>query len=138
MKPFFMFLISLCASGVRAQDSFTLPPNAMGNPDYLERMKVKDTSRRLSEKEKHQLCRLFAKVSVRAAREYDQDFLLNTDAPIYRLLVANFPEVASRQSEGGIFLGEITSFFNSLPEYRGDVIQVLREGISRKYCKKEG
>lgn len=131
-------IILLFAGQVNAQESFRLPNNPKGIViDYLTAMKVKDPSRRLSEAEKHELCRLFVKAYVMSIRKHRQDYSINTGAPIYRLLVTNFPEVASREGEGKsiIFLGAITGFFNSLPEYRSDVVQVLRQGINGEYCK---
>ena len=103
---------------------------------YLEDLKVKDSSRQLSEKEKHELCRLFVKAYVVSIRDHGQDSLLNTTAPVFRLLAANFPNVKARAGEGGsvIFLAAITKFFNSSSEYRTDVLEVLRQGIAKKHC----
>ena len=132
-----LFLL-LCVQPVWAQESFKLPPkNNKPVVDYLVNLKVKDTSRRLTESERHDLCRLFVKAYVNSIREHRQDFLLNSGAPVYRLLVTNFPEVAARLREGGsvIFLGSITRFFNSLPDYRKDVEQILRDDINSKHCK---
>jgi hypothetical protein len=138
MKVILLLLSLLFAYQVSAQESFRFPANPKGMPvDSLANMKVKDPSRRLSEMEKHDLCRMFVKAYVICVRKHRQDYLLPSGTPIYRLLVANFPEVAAREGEGGsmIFLGAITHFFNALPAYRGDVDQVLREGIDRAHCK---
>jgi hypothetical protein len=138
MKVVLLLLSLLFASQVTAQESFKLPPNPKGMVvDYLDNMKIKDPSRRLSDTEKHNLCRLFVKVYVTNIRKHHQDYYLFTGAPVYRLLVTNFPEVVAREGEGGsiIFLGAITNFFNALLAYRADVEQVLREGIDRRHCK---
>lgn len=135
---FFLLLVLLAASEVCAQETFKLPPNPKGIiVEYLEKMKVKDVSRRLTEREKHELCRLLVKAYVISIREHRQDYYLTSGAPLYRLLVTNFPSISAREGEGGaiIFLGAITSFFNTLPEYRNDVIQVMREDIRRQHCK---
>ena len=139
LRAILILLVFACASGVCcAQETFNLPPNAESPPVYyLERMKVQDTSRRLSDREKRELCRLFVRAYVISVRKHGQDYLLKTDTPIYRLLVANFPGVAAREAEGGssIFLAPITKFFNAQPDYRRDVVQVMRQGISRKNCE---
>jgi hypothetical protein len=138
MRVIILLLSLLFTLQVSAQESFKLPANPKGMAvDYLANMKVKDPSRRLNETEKRELCRLFVKTYVISIRRHRQDYLLNTGAPIFILLVTNFPEVAAREGEGGsiIFLGAITHFFNALPAYRGDVEQVLREGIDRRHCK---
>jgi hypothetical protein len=73
---------------------------------------------------------------VAAARQSSQDSLLGPGVPIYQLLKANFPEVAKREGEGGIFVGSITRFLNTLPEYKKDVETELRRG-PLKTCKKD-
>jgi hypothetical protein len=131
-------LLLFCARQVvSAQEVFRFPQNPKTLPvNYLENWRVKNPSRRLSEKEKHDLCRMFVTAYVITVRKYKMDYLLNTGLPLIRLLAANFPDIKSRMGEGGmiIFMGAITSYFNSLPEYRNDVLQVLRHGISRKNC----
>jgi hypothetical protein len=139
MRVVFVLLLLLlsCAGETFAQDSFRFPANFGGVPtEYLEGLKVRDTSRRLTDRERHELARLFAKAYVLSVRNHRQDFLLKTSTPIYSLLAANFPEVRKREGERGsiIFLGSVTKFFNSLPEYRGDVLQVLREGRDQRHC----
>jgi hypothetical protein len=138
MKVVVLLAVFLSASAARGQETFRLPQNLKGFAvEYLEKMKVSDISRQLTESEKHDLSRLFVKAFVISIRRHGQDYTLRTGTPIYRLLVANFPSVSSREGEGGaiIFLGAITSFFNALPEYRGDVVRVLREDIGRKNCR---
>ncbi len=138
MRIIFFLLILLFTSQVNAQETFKLPPNPRGIVvDYLAKMKVKDPSRRLNEAEKHEICRLFVKAYVMSIRKHRQDYSLSTGTPIYRLLVTNFPGVASREGEGKsiIFLGAIAGFFNSLPDYRSDVVQLLRQGVNAGYCK---
>jgi len=133
-------LIILCsAATVIAKDVFTLPDNPKGIVvDYLEALKIEDPARQLKESEKHELSRMFIKAYTIAVRKNRQDHLLRTSAPVYRLLVTNFPELKAQEGEGGsvIFLGAITSFFNKSPEYRPDVLQVLRRGVSRQYCNR--
>ena len=138
LKGVILLLLLFFARGVSAQENFRFPAKFDGIPvDYLERMKVSDTSRRLTEKEKHDLARLFAKAYVLSVRIHLQDYILNTRTPIYQLVAANFPDVKSREGEGGaiIFLGSITRYFNSLPEYRDDVLRVLREGMDGRHCR---
>ena len=137
MRLLCLLIILSAPVSLHAQDVFTLPDNPQGVIiDYLEGMKIKDTSRQLSASEKHELCRLFVKAYVISIRRNRQDYPLPTGAPVYRLLVTNFPELRASEGEGGsvIFLGAITRFFNKSAEYRSDVLQVLRRGPSRKYC----
>lgn len=141
MRIMAFIVVLFFTTEVSAQETFTLPNNPKGIViDYLANMKVKDPSRHLSEAEKHAVCRLFVKAYAISIRRHRQDYSLSTDAAIYRLLVTNFPEIASREGEGKsiIFLGAIAGFFNSLPEYRSDVVQVLRQGSNGAYCKPLG
>jgi hypothetical protein len=138
MRVILLLLLLLLATHASAQESFKLPVNPRGIVvDYLRNMKVKDPSRRLNETEKHEISRLFVRAYVISVRRHRQDYSLSSGTPIYRLLVTNFPDVAAREGEGKsiIFLGAIAGFFNSLPEYRSDVLQVLRQGINATYCK---
>jgi hypothetical protein len=139
MKAVFLLLLLLtCSRAVCAQDGFRFPANFRGIPaEHLERIKVRDASATLGEKERHELARLFAKAYVLSVRNHRQDYLIKTSTPVYRLLAANFPEVKAREGEGGqiIFLGSVARFFNSLPEYKRDVVQVLREGPDVGNCR---
>lgn len=139
MRVIIFLLVILSAPAVLAQEHFDLPSDLKGIPPigYLENLSVKDPSRQLSETEKHELCRLFAKAFLVSIRGGGGDSLLETSTPIYRLLAANFPDVKTRTREGGslIFLAAITKFFNSLPAYRSDVLGVLRQGVSQKHCR---
>ena len=133
-----LLLVLSCARAASAQEGFRFPPNFSGIPvEHLERIKVRDTSAALGEKERHELARLFAKAYVLSVRNHRQDYLLKTSTPVYALLAANFPGVRAREGEGGqvIFLGSVTRFFNSLPEYKRDVVQVLREGLDTSRCR---
>lgn len=132
MKKSILLLVAfglVLFSEASGQDSlrFSRKPNQRVET-FLEGIRVKDVSRQLGDKERHEMCRLFVRSYVVAKREYLQDQLLNPGTPIYKLFKANFPPVAQREGDGGIFLGEITRFINSMPEYRTDVDQVLREG----------
>ena len=134
-----IFIIALYGITAQAQDSFRLPNNPRGIIiDDVERMKVKDPDRLLSDKEKHELCRMFVKAYVISLRRHLQDYSLRTGAPIYRLTVRNFPGITAREGEGGsiIFLGSIVDFFNASPDYRNDVIQILRQGVNSRYCNR--
>lgn len=131
-------ILSLPVS-LQAKDVFTLPDNPRGIVvNYVEALKIEDPARQLSASEKHELSRFFVKAYRLSVRKDRQDHLLQTSAPVYRLLVTNFPELRARESEGGsvIFLGAITRFFNKSAEYRPDVLQVLRQGLDRQYCNR--
>jgi hypothetical protein len=137
MRLLCMLMIFGIPVSLRAQETFRLPDHIRGTTvGYLEGMKIRNPSRTLSAGERHELCRLFVKAYAISVRRYQQDYLLSTGAPVYRLLVANFPELVAEEGEGGsvILLGAITGFFNKSTDYRPDVIQVLRTGLSSKYC----
>lgn len=138
MRATCLLLVLFFAAGGQPREDFRYPEKFGGLPsEYLAGMKVSDASRQLTGEERHALARLFARAYVASVRDHGQDGVLPTGAPVYRLLAANFPEVRAREGEGGavIFLGAVARFFNSLPEYRGDVVQVLRAGQSRRYCR---
>jgi len=132
-----LLLLSLgVASAVRAQE---LPKLRMNRGELaataLGRLHVKDTTVQLDDKARHELVKLFIQAYVAATRQGSQDSLLGPGVPIYQLLKANFPDVAKREGEGGIFVGSITRFLNTLPEYKQDVEAELRRGPMRT-CRK--
>ena len=132
-----LFILAVPVS-ICGQDRFAIPENFEGTAaGYLERMKIADPGRQLTNEEKHSLCRLFVKAYTISIRRHRQDYLLDTRAPVYRLLVTNFPEIKANEGEGGsvIFMRAIMRFFNRSPEYRSDVIQVLRAGHNSRLCK---
>jgi hypothetical protein len=138
MRFLCLLIILVIPVSICGQDRFTFPDSVEGTAtNYLERMKIEDPVRQLTNEQRHALCRLFVKAYTFSIRRHRQDYLLNTSAPVYRLLVANFPEIKAKETEGGsaIFLKEITRFFNRSPDYKPDVIQVLRAGHSRRLCK---
>ncbi|MFL6257382.1 MAG: hypothetical protein ACJ74T_20435 [Pyrinomonadaceae bacterium] len=132
-----LILVSVPAASGTAGESFVLPrsPGKTVVED-LGRVKVGDTSRRLSDAERHGLCRMFVRAYARSVREERQDSFLMTGVPAYVLFSANFPEVKAKEWEGGslINLGTIVNLINSIPEYRGDVVETLREGVSARWC----
>jgi hypothetical protein len=139
MRLLIFIIIALYGITAQAQESFRLPNNPKGIIiAHVQRMKVKDPNRQLSDKEKHELCRMFVKAYVISLRKHLQDYSLYTAAPIYRLTVRNFPGITAREGEGGsiIFLGSIVDFFNASPDYRNDVIQILREGVNSRNCSR--
>jgi hypothetical protein len=137
MKKAIIPILLTLASYVSAQEDLTFPKKLHELPvTYLEHMEVRDLSRRLDMKERHDLCRLFVKSYVISIRVHNQDYLLSVNTPIYQLFKSNFPEVARREGEGGIFLGQIVRFLNTLPDYKADVEKVLREEPTKmRMCK---
>lgn len=132
MKSFFWSLLLLFSSGVYAQE-LVIPREPEGLPvAFLTRLVIKDASRQLNERERHALCRLFVRSYLVSIRTYKQDYLLNSSVPIYRLFRTNFPTIARREGEGGVFLGEITRFINTLADYRAEVDRGLRSGIAKE------
>lgn len=122
---------TIFANYVSAQEPYQLPDDELPIT-YLKKMPVADVSRQLNEVERDELVRLLIRSYVTSARRYKQDYLLEQTTPVYQLLKTNFPGVAEREKEGGIFLGQITRFFNRVPKYRRFVEQALKEDFKRK------
>lgn len=111
-------IVCLC-SCVFAQEKFELPTKLDMLPvTYLKTLKVTDVNKQLNRNERIGLCSLFSQAYLVSTKKYGQDYLLNTDAPIYRLFKKNFPEIAAKEGEGGIFLGNIHKFIRGLPEHK--------------------
>lgn len=128
-----LLVFSICLAQVFGQDAVNVPSRPIGLPiAYLTRLKFEGSLRQLSPRDSHNLCHLLVRSYVVSIRSYHQDYLLKTDCSVFRVLRENFPGVEVRVGEGGIFLSEITRFFNTLPEYRPDVEAVLREGVLNK------
>ena len=137
MSIIFISLLLLMPQ-VTAQQAFVVPDSSTRvDVDYLRTMKVSDTTRQLNEAARRDLCRLFIRAYVFSIRQRRQDYSLSSDTPIYRLLASNLPEVKARESEGGrlIFLGAIAGFFNGNPEYRDEVINILKNDAPQGHCK---
>lgn len=136
MKIVLLLLTLTTASTVCAQE---IPKLRMSSGELaataLGRLKVKDTSVQLDAKARHDLVKLFIEAYVSAARQGSPDSLIGPSVPIYQLLKTNFPEIAKREGEGGIFVGNITRFLNKLPEYKPDVETELRRG-PMKTCRR--
>lgn len=126
-----IWLTIILAVQVQAQQSYNLPPGELP-ASYLEKLVPGDTTRQLSEGERRRLIQLFVKSYIVSVREYKQDYSLKPTTPVYQLLKANFPALAEREGEGGIFLEAIVRFFNRMPEYENIVNQALREDLGRK------
>jgi hypothetical protein len=92
-------------------------------------MKVANDHRQLQATERHQLAYLFAKSYVVSVPKYEQDYSVNPDAPMSRLLIVNFPDFKDTHKEGGIWLRDVFNFFRSQSLYEGDVEKSLR-GLS--------
>lgn len=131
MNKVIFALTLLFVSQIQGQENYRLPTNELP-VTYLKGLKVDNTSRKLSEKERVDLVSLFVKSHVNSVRKYKQDYLIETDTPIYQLLKANFPGVAEREGEGGVFLGQIVRYFNRFPEYKSTVELGLREALQEK------
>ena len=112
-----ILLIASCQAGLKEGEhiaDFGVPGRFYEDQDfhplhYLESYPVNNTSQKLNPKQKKRLGLLFIEAACACKKKYHQDYPLNTSAPLYRLLRTNFPQVASREAEGGhvIFLGDI-------------------------------
>jgi hypothetical protein len=127
---FLLSLLFIIAGADNKPQEFKLPEGRGVNVHHaLEEYKVPDASRVLTEQEKHSLCRMFVKAYTMEGKSYSSFPFLTTNAPIYKLLATNFPDIKARAGEGGqlIRIRDIARYFNSLPAYRGDVVKVLEE-----------
>jgi hypothetical protein len=134
LKGLLLSLVFLSAASAQNSLRYRCPKgNAMIPASCLEDMKVDDVSRSLSIKERHQLAYLFAKSHLVSIVKYKQDYYVDPDAPISRLLTTNFPELVKlRSAEGGIWLRPVFNFFRSRSEYKVDVERALRELPAKK------
>ena len=129
-------LVLLFFAPVRAQQSYSVPSKLNELPvSYLEGLHVREPHRQLAEDDRKRLVRLFAWSYAASIRQYRQDYIIPAQAPIYVLLKFNFPELSKREGEAGIFLGQITRFFNRMPEYEAIVDDVLRNRPQRLKCR---
>ena len=131
-----VLIILFVATAAAAQQSlrYSCPKgDAVIPASCLDDMKV--VHRPLNAAERHQLAYLFAKSYVVSIVKYQQDYYINPDAPISRLMVANFPEFKDTHKEGGIWLRDLFNFFRSQSLYKQDVEKSLR-GLSAKQRKK--
>jgi hypothetical protein len=128
----------ILAVGAPGQESFNYrcPKGDASLPaSCLEDMKVINVNRQLNSAQRHQLAYLFAKSYVVSTEQYHQDYYVDPNAPILRLMMANFPEFKDPLREGGIWLQDLFNFFKSQSRYRSDVEKSLR-GLSVKQRKK--
>ena len=129
MKALLVLLV-LFVGSASARDSFRYrcPRGDSVLPaSCLENMRVRDVSRTLTRNERHRVAYLFLKSYAVSIVRYQQDYLLKPEAPIFRLLVTNFPEAAGLEGEGGVFLRRNFELFKTKPNYRVDIARVLRE-----------
>ena len=97
----------------------------------LRLSRLANVDRQLNVAERHQLAYLFAKSYVVSKVKYGQDYYINPDAPISRLMLANFSDFKDTQKEGGIWLRDLFNFFRSQTLYKSDVERSMR-GLSTK------
>jgi hypothetical protein len=76
---------------------------------YVESYPVKQVGEHLDEASKKNLKQLFIEAAKACRKKYNQDYNIETKAPIYRLLKTNFPEVSKAERERGhiVFLGDL-------------------------------
>jgi hypothetical protein len=135
MKKLILILVLMPVVHVYGQESYRLPANELP-VTYLKNLSIDNPTRQLSDTERRELVRLFVEAYVTSVRKYKQDYLLERNTPVYELLKTNFPLLAEREGEGGIFLGSIMRFFNKMPAYRPIIEQTLREDLEkRKRCR---
>ena len=133
-----VFTILFLANAAVAQESFRYRcprRDAVIPASCLDDMKVANAHRQLSAAERHQLAYLFAKSYVVSIVRYQQDYYINPNAPISRLMLASFPEFKDPLREGGIWLQDLFNFFRSQSLYKRDVEKSLR-GLSVRQRKK--
>ena len=132
MKTIFLLLLLFNFQGA-GKDNFSIPTRIKGTTAaYLETVKVENPYRQLSPDERNKIVRLFVWSYVTSIRKHNQDYFLEPDVPLYKLLKTNFPGVAEAESVGdGASLAKITRYFNRLPEYEVVVDEELKKRGSR-------
>jgi len=137
MRTIFLFSLILISQAMYAQTSMNIPKEPKGFPvSFLEELKIENPSKQLSVKERHDLAQLFIRCYVISIRKSNQDYTINPNSQVFQLFESNFPGISDKVGEGGIFLGAITKFLNTLPDYKSDIETVLREGVrNNKKCK---
>ena len=133
-----VLIILFVASAAVAQQSlrYSCPKgDAVIPASCLELIKIRDVNRTLNAAERHQLAYLFAKSYVVSIVKYEQDYYINPDAPISRLMIANFPDFKETRKEGGLWLRDLFNFFRSQPLYTSDVERSMR-ALSAKQRKR--
>jgi hypothetical protein len=106
---------TVAREGYKHDLEFGVPAEFFNDPDfhpvgYLSSFPVKDTHAKLSPERKSALRRLFMAAYCACKAKLRQDYPLSTAVPLYRLLKANFPEVATVETEGGniVMLGRLS------------------------------
>lgn len=111
------FLVLLLGQFCFAQREFSLPRKLDVTPaTYLEELWVGDSGRQLNKGQRQQLCKLFADSYLLSKRKYKQDYLIDAQAPVYKLFKRNFPGIAAKEGEGGVFMGDILEFAKKQPD----------------------
>ena len=129
-----LLTIFFLANAALAQDSFRYncpKGDAVLPASCLEDMRIANVNRQLSSSERHQLAYLFAKSYVVSIVKYEQDYNVDHEAPISKLLLVNFPNFKSKLKEGGVWLRDVFHFFRSDPLHKADAEKSLR-GLSAK------
>ena len=77
--------------------------------EYLATYPVKDPAAILPPAARPKACRLVRAAHSDSLRRFNQDYLLRTDTPFYKLLAANYPDILASVGEGGsvVFLGKL-------------------------------
>jgi hypothetical protein len=122
--------LTLLAGATSAQDNlvYRCPKGGATLPaSCLEDMKVRDVNRSLNSRQRHQLAYLFIKSYVVSIVKYKQDYPVDPNAPVCKLLIANFPEVGQVKREGGVWPGDVFRSFTSKAEYQADVKRALNK-----------
>lgn len=114
MKPLQILIpIIFFSTLVFAGKSWSLPKRTMVLPvNYLKMIKVQNPNKKLTSLERKELIRLFENANNTNHRKYQQDYLIETNTPIYILLKKNFPVVSSQEGEGGVFIGNIVKILS--------------------------
>ena len=102
------------AESYKHDPTFAVPGGFFNDPDfhpvgYLTSFPVKDTAQKLDAKRRSALRLLFIASYCACKAKLRQDYPIATSTALYRLLLTNYPKVASVRGEGGkvVMLGRL-------------------------------
>lgn len=114
---FAVFVISLSLSSLAEKyhhlSNFEIPEEFLTNVDfhplgYLETYVIEDETEQLSKLMMEKIGCLFVSSADSVKEKYEQDYLISTQVPIYKLLKHNIPRVVEVEKGGSYaFLGDV-------------------------------
>jgi len=124
---FIIFICFACFSFASENEyepypNFQIPPefieiHSYHPVTYLELYPVKDPSKQLDKNEKRDLAILVIAANEACLKKYHQSYFIDTNCPIFKLILTNFPKLQSKNWEGkGSELGGVCNL-NDLSDF---------------------